>query len=136
MSYRGDDSDVLPLSKQLDIAFREIKDELSHLSSGIVFIQIRNNVIGKFGIKHYPVESKAGVLQEEEGGMSEANQQIFRRMAVDSLRHKKSWTHGEIQFEFALKHNVLHASVQFESNYNMANLFMKKDTRMSYRETV
>jgi len=36
----------LPLSKQVEIVFREIQDELFQLSSGIIFMQIRNNVIG------------------------------------------------------------------------------------------
>jgi hypothetical protein len=42
----------LPLAKQVEIVFREIQNELQQLSSGIIFMQIRNNVIGKFGASH------------------------------------------------------------------------------------
>jgi hypothetical protein len=38
------------LARQIDIVFREIKEELALLTSGTVFVQIRNNVIGKFGV--------------------------------------------------------------------------------------
>ena len=113
----------LPLQRQMEIVFREIKEELAHLSSGIVFIQIRNNVVGKFGVRHDPVESRAGRLEPSDGGgLSEVHWRSFRQMAVDSLHLKKNWTHGEICFEFAMKKGALFASVQFESNYNMANL--------------
>jgi hypothetical protein len=47
-------------------------------------------------------------------------------MAIESLRLKKNWTHGEISFEFAMRKNLLSTSVQFESNYNMANLMALK----------
>ena len=117
--------EALPLMKQVEMVFRELKDELLNLSSGIVFIQIRNNVIGKFGVKHDPFESREGEPFNRQGGLSEAQLMAFRKMAVESLRHKKNWTHGEIRFEFALKRNVLHTSVQFESNYNMANLLKR-----------
>ncbi|WJH32216.1 O-methyltransferase [Paenibacillus aurantius] len=126
----------LPLSKQVEIVFREIKDELCHLSSGIVFIQVRNNVVGKFGVKHNPMESKSGVLEAAEKGLTELHFHEFRKMAVDSLRYKKNWTHGEIFYEFAVKKESLYASFQFESNYNMASLFMNKEAKRDIRETV
>ncbi|SHE13176.1 Uncharacterised protein [Chlamydia abortus] len=119
----------MPLSKQIELVFREIREEILSLSSGIVFVQIRNNTIGKFGIKHFPIESKSGMLQPVGRGLSESHLKMFKDMAVESLRHKKHWTHGEILFEFALIKGTLHASVQFESNYNMANLVMKRDSR-------
>ncbi|MBC8081415.1 MAG: O-methyltransferase [Gorillibacterium sp.] len=111
----------LPLPRQMDYVFREIKDELRHLPSGTVFVQIRNNVIGKFGIKHNPLESKNGCMQLE-AGLTEDHLQAFSKMAVDSLSYKVNWTHGEIIYEFAVRKSTLCASVQFESNYNLANL--------------
>ncbi|RAV14434.1 O-methyltransferase [Paenibacillus contaminans] len=124
----------LPLSKQIEVVFREVREELCRMTSGIVFVQIRNNIVGKFGIRHFPLESKGGVLQVCEEGLSETHLQSFRKMAAESLRHKHHWTHGEIVFEFALKNNTLHASVQFESNYNMATLFVSKDSRKGIKE--
>jgi hypothetical protein len=39
-------------------------------------------------------------------------------MAVESLRMKRNWTHGEILFDFAVRRNrEWTASVQYESNY-------------------
>lgn len=124
----------LPLSKQVEIVFREIQDELYQLSSGIVFMQIRNNVIGKFGARHNPLESKGGFFQVSSIGLTETHLRSFRQMAIESLRHKTNWTHGEICFEFALKQGTLCASVQFESNYNMANFMLKRDSRKDLHE--
>ncbi|MCS7463531.1 O-methyltransferase [Paenibacillus doosanensis] len=111
----------VPLARQLDIVFREIKDELTQLTSGTVFVQIRNNVIGKFGVRAFPLESKGGQLQMMDSGLSELHVQSFRQTALESLKLKR-WTHGEILFEFAMKKNTLCTSVSFESNYNMASV--------------
>ncbi|MNW16179.1 hypothetical protein D3C71_2149400 [compost metagenome] len=56
-----------------------------------------------------------------ERGLSESQQLSFRQTALESLKLKR-WTHGEIQFEFAMRQDLLCTSVTFESNYNMANL--------------
>ena len=112
----------LSLARQIDIVFKQLREELAQLKSGIVYVQIRNNVIGKFGVRHDPIESKDGKVSRVGAGLSEAQQISLRNMAIESLCLKKNWTHGEIQFEFALKNNRLVTSVQFESNYNMSNL--------------
>mgnify|MGYP001037429983 FL=1 len=113
----------MPLVRQLDLVFRQLNDELAQLSSGLIFVHIRNNVIGKFGIRHDPIQSKGGGLKPRGQGLSEMQRMAFRQLALESLKYKTNWTHGEIQFEFALQNNMLVASVQFESNYNMAALF-------------
>lgn len=109
------------LARQIDIVFREIKEELALLTSGTVFVQIRNNVIGKFGVRAFPLESKGNQLQKMELGLSEEELQTFRHTAMESLKLKR-WTHGEISFEFAMRQNKLCTSVAFESNYNMSSL--------------
>jgi len=40
----------------------------------------------------------------------------LRRMAIQALRRKGNWTHGEICYDFALRNGKLTLSVQFESN--------------------
>jgi hypothetical protein len=114
----------LPLARQVEVVFRMMKEELTHLSSGTVFIQIRNNVIGKFGIRHLPMESKGGEIRKSEAGLTETQIQAFRNIAIESLKYKH-WTHGEILYDFTIKQNTLHASIQFESNYNLASLSLK-----------
>ncbi|MEK8129617.1 O-methyltransferase [Paenibacillus filicis] len=111
----------LPLARQLDLVFRELKEELTSLTSGTVFVQIRNNMVGKFGIRAFPLESKGTEVKKADRGLSESHQLSFRQTALESLKLKK-WSHGEIQFEFAMRQNLLCTSVTFESNYNMANL--------------
>ncbi|UUZ83624.1 hypothetical protein LJK88_07270 [Paenibacillus sp. P26] len=91
------------------------------MTSGTVFVQIRNNAVGKFGIRHFPLESKGTEIQTMDKGLSEKEQHSFRETALESLKLKR-WTHGEIQFEFAMRQNKLCTSVTFESNYNMSNL--------------
>jgi hypothetical protein len=110
--------DQIPLARQIDLVFRKIKEELSHVNSGTVFVHIRNNEIGKFGIKHLPFESKDGVLPATTTkGLTELQYQSFRQMAIESLKRKKSWTHGEILFDFTIRQNLVSASIMFESNY-------------------
>ncbi|WP_010496468.1 hypothetical protein [Paenibacillus elgii] len=111
----------LPLARQLDLVFRELREELAQLTSGTVFVQIRNNMVGKFGIRHFPLESKGTEIKVAQRGLSESHQHSFRQTALESLKLKR-WTHGEIQFEFAMRQDLLCTSVTFESNYNMANL--------------
>lgn len=111
----------LTLSRQIDVVFRKLKEELSHVNSGTVFVHIRNNEIGKFGIKHLPFESSEGVLPAASSmGLTELQFQSFRQMAIESLKRKKSWTHGEILFDFTVRKNIISISIMFESNYNMA----------------
>lgn len=114
--------DQVPLARQLELVFTQLKDELTQLTSGTVFVQIRNNVIGKFGIRHFPLESKGTEWKKVEKGLTETHQSSFRQTALEALK-LKHWTHGEIQFEFAMRQNTLCTSVTFESNYNMASLF-------------
>jgi hypothetical protein len=115
----------LSLARQLEMVFRELKEELASLASGTIFVQIRNNLIGKFGVKHNPVKSKGASLKHAEHGLSEQHQQMLHQMGMLSLQ-KKKWTHGEIQFKFAVKDNSLDANVLHESNYNMNHLITKK----------
>lgn len=115
--------DQMALSRQIDLVFRKLKEELTHVSSGTVFVHIRNDEIGKFGVKHLPFEGKDGVLPETKiKGLSEQQYGSFRQMAIESLKRKKGWTHGEIFFDFTVRHGMLSASISFESNYNMASL--------------
>lgn len=113
------------LTKQLNIVFGKLNEELSGLSSGIVFVQIRNNVIGKFGIRHDPFETSKTKPFQGSGGLSEVQRNDFRRMALQALSHKVGWTHGEIQFEFAVRQGKLRLSIAFESNYNLSSLLPK-----------
>lgn len=112
----------ISLARQVDLVFRELKEELSSLDSGTVFIQIRNNAIGKFGIRHNPFEGREGKVEPTGTGLNEHQWDCFKEMALKSLRYKKYWTHGEIAYDFAIRKDRLCMSVQFESNYNMSNL--------------
>ena len=113
----------MSLARQLDMAFKQLDEELSGMGSGIIFFYIRNNIIGKFGVRHDPVDCKGAEIRESAfGAMSPEMRAAFRKLAVTSLQYKRGWTHGEIQYEFAVKNGALHASILFESNYNMVNL--------------
>ncbi|MEK3733589.1 MULTISPECIES: O-methyltransferase [Paenibacillus] len=127
--------DQLSLARQLDIVFKELEEELAGLNSGTVFVQIRNNVIGKFGIRHNPVQGRNGFLDSQEPGLNEAQQLSFRAMALESLKHKRRWTHGEISYEFMVRQGTIVVDAILESNYNMANLMIRYP-RHTYAETV
>jgi len=111
----------MPLTRQLEMVFRALKDELASLASGTIFVQIRNNLIGKFGVKHFPIGVMESSSPKEKQGLSEQHLHALRRMGLLSLQQKR-WTHGELQLEFVLRNDDLQASVQCESNYNMNHL--------------
>jgi hypothetical protein len=124
-------TEQLSLARQIDLVFKELQEELSGLTSGIVFVQIRNNVIGKFGIRHNPLAGRSGRYAAEQEGLTAGQQSSFRVMALESLKYKKRWTHGEISYEFAVRQGMVVVDATLESNYNMANL-MIRDPRSNH----
>jgi hypothetical protein len=112
----------IPLSKQLELVFRALRHELALLASGTIIVQIRNNLVGKFGVRYDPLVDRNG--RGMQNGLSEQHQEELREIGLRSLQRKR-WTHGEIQLKFALFENGLQASVQMESNYNMSNILGK-----------
>ncbi|MNO17493.1 hypothetical protein D3C76_71910 [compost metagenome] len=122
-------TDQISLVRQVDMVFKELDTELGGMTSGTVFIHIRNNAIGKFGIKHNPIAGRNGQIKEEEHGLSNEQRQSFRAMAIEVLKYKRYWTHGEISYEFALRQNTIIVDAVLESNYNMANLMIQRYPR-------
>ncbi|WP_059049444.1 hypothetical protein [Paenibacillus senegalimassiliensis] len=119
-------TDEISLVRQVDMVFKELGEELAGLSSGTVFLQIRNNTVGKFGIRHNPIAGRDGQLTEEEQGLNETQLNSFRMMAIEALKYKRYWTHGEISYEFALRKGMVVVDAVMESNYNMANLLVQR----------
>ncbi|CAM3848038.1 O-methyltransferase [Cohnella lubricantis] len=119
--------DMVPLARQVDAALQEMAEELKGMFAGTIVFQIRNDAVGKFGIRHLPLEceERESDNSSSAGGLSAEQVEKLRRMAVEALVHKKSWTHGEITYDFLLKQGKVNLSVQFESNYNMANLMFR-----------
>lgn len=118
-------TEQLSLARQIDLVFKELQEELSGLSSGTVFVQIRNNVVGKFGVRHNPLSGRSGTFAAEPQGLTAAQQSAFRMMALESLKYKRRWTHGEISYEFAVRQEMIVVDATLESNYNMANLMIR-----------
>ena len=118
----------MPLSRQLDMVFRELKEELASLASGTIFMQIRNNLIGKFGVKQHSAGAEQSVESNDLLGLTDRHLHALRLMGNASLSRRR-WTHGELLLQFALRHNELSADVILESNYNMANLLDKPTSR-------
>lgn len=108
------------LEKQLEIVFQKLSDELSHATSGIIFLQIRDDNIGKFGIKHEPIDLELNRNFSKNKGLSFMQQELFLKLAIEAL-DLKHWTYGEIQLEFAVRKDRISIAVSFESNYNMSN---------------
>lgn len=110
------------LSRQIDFVFRQLEGELVNATAGTVLIHIRDNTVGKFGLRHHPIESKDGKLEGNGKGLTPTQVQAFRQMAIEALKHRRNWTHGEILYDFAVRstNNSWSASVLYESNYNMA----------------
>ncbi|MOA10689.1 hypothetical protein D3C78_1305900 [compost metagenome] len=115
--------DSASLARQVDFVFRQLEGELTNAIAGTVLIHIRNNAVGKFGLRHHPIESKNGKLESTGQGMTAHQVQAFRQLAIDALKHRRDWTHGEIMYDFSVRPsaNSWSASILYESNYNMAN---------------
>lgn len=122
----------ISLARQMDLVFQELSMELSSLSSGTAFVQIRNDAIGKFGIRHNPIECSQSTEARTEEGLTLTQQKSFRNMAIEALNFKQGWTHGEICFDFMVRQQMLVVSAQFESHYNMANLMIRPKVRQAY----
>ncbi|MGG4403143.1 O-methyltransferase [Paenibacillus amylolyticus] len=127
--------DELSLARQLDLVFKELDHELSGLDSGIVFVQIRNNVIGKFGIRHNPIAGRDGQMDMEEGGLNETQRTSFRAMALETLKFKRNWTHGEISYDFTVRQGMILVDATMESNYNMASLMIRYPRTNTYKDS-
>ncbi|MFB8377470.1 MULTISPECIES: O-methyltransferase [Paenibacillus] len=127
--------DQLSLARQLDLVFKELDHELSGLDSGVVFVQIRNNVIGKFGIRHNPITGRDGQMEVEDGGLNEIQRSSFRAMALETLKFKRNWTHGEIAYDFTVRQGMILVDATMESNYNMANLMIRYPRTNTYMDS-
>ncbi|WP_438349169.1 O-methyltransferase [Paenibacillus sp. FA6] len=125
--------DQLSLARQMDIVFKELEQELAGLTAGTLFMQIRNNVVGKFGIRHNPIAGRNGGFSLSNEGLNAAQQLSFRNMAIESLKYKHHWTHGEISYDFMVRQGIIMIDALLESNYNMANLMIRY-SRHTYRE--
>lgn len=112
----------MPLANQVDFIFRQMKPELIHLSAGTITIQIRNNTVGKFGISHNPIACHDGRIAGDYADQPLTATQVdeFRHMAVESLKYKHNWTHGELSYDFSCRKGKWTASITFASNYNLA----------------
>ncbi|MGE6574315.1 O-methyltransferase [Paenibacillus xylanexedens] len=127
--------DELSLARQLDMVFKELDNELSGLDSGVVFVQIRNNVIGKFGIRHNPITGRDGQMDVEKGGLNETQRTSFRTMALETLKFKRNWTHGEISYDFTVRQGMILVDATMESNYNMASLMIRYPRTNTYKDS-
>jgi hypothetical protein len=112
------------LRNQLQRVFEELDEELAEAKSGVVFIQLRNNTVGKFGIRHDPIQGRDGKSPDVFLGLTKTQRFELRKWALNALSFKRGWTHGEMQFEFALSNGSLRTSILFESNYNMSALMI------------
>lgn len=128
-------TEQLSLARQLDLVFKELDQELSGLDSGVVFVQIRNNVIGKFGIRHNPITGKDGRMEMEGEGLNHAQRASFRAMALETLKFKRNWTHGEISYDFTVRKGMIMIDATMESNYNMANLMIRYPRTNTYLDS-
>nr|WP_285888918.1 O-methyltransferase [Paenibacillus polysaccharolyticus] len=117
------------------MVFKELDQELSGLDSGVVFVQIRNNVIGKFGIRHNPITGRNGQLEMEGDGLNSAQRSSFRAMALETLKFKRNWTHGEISYDFTVRQGLIMIDATMESNYNMANLMIRYPRTNTYLDS-
>ncbi|WP_306220531.1 O-methyltransferase [Cohnella sp. WQ 127256] len=113
----------MSLARQVDVALEKLSGELKGLSAGTIVLQIRDDAVGRFGIRHLPVD--CGTQEQGTSGMSPSQVLNLRRLAIEALKHKSGWTHGEISYDFGLKQGQVYVSVLFESNYNMANVLFR-----------
>lgn len=121
---------TLPLARQMCLVFEQLESELIGLTGGTILVCIRNDVVGKFGVKHDALESCDGKLKPLRQGLSRQHLALFRQTAIEALKHKKNWTHGEVVYDFTVKRGELHVSTWFESNHNMIHILERKEEKI------
>jgi len=115
-------ADQKGLAKQIEFVFHQLENELTGAIAGTVLIHVRNNIVGKFGVKHHPIHIEHNKVNSEQYGLTKEQVRRFKALAIEALKMKRNWTHGEILYDFSVKNNNnWSASVLYESNYNMAN---------------
>jgi len=77
----------LPLSKQVEIVFREIQDELFHYLR-VLFLCKSEIMSSKIRCPTQSVGDKVG-FQVNGNGLTETHLRSFRQMAIESLRHRQ-----------------------------------------------
>lgn len=131
-TLRSSTDNQLTLEQQLEMAFNALQQELSELASGTIIVQIRDNLVGKFGIRTIPLELTKDQVEMTKQGLTQYQQRSLQLQAIEALKHKKNWTHGEIRINFLLQNSDLHASVQIESSYNAPNQIIIKPKNSKY----
>ena len=56
--------DHVSLARQVNLAFEKLGGELTGMSAGTIVLQIRENRIGKFGIRYLPQECGEHMQEE------------------------------------------------------------------------
>jgi hypothetical protein len=119
---------AIGLGEQMNLVMSALVQELRRVVEGTIFVHIRDNNIGKFGIKH-----DTRVMFDEnkmhigaKNGLTEKQISIIRDIVHRVLEQKSGWTHGEIEFHFSLREERFRVYTSVESNYNMSVYFPKK----------
>ena len=68
-------------------------------------------------------------------GLSDAQRTSFRVMALETLKYKRQWTHGEISYDFTVRQGMILVDATMESNYNMANLMIRYPRTNTYLDS-
>lgn len=121
-------SAAIGLREQMNVVMSALFQELRRIGEGTIFVHIRDNNIGKFGIKHDTNvvfdEDKIHIATKK--GLTDHHITIIRDIVSRVLEHKSGWTHGEIEFHFSLREERFRVFTSCESNYNMSVFYPKK----------
>lgn len=105
----------IPLPVQVDMVIQDLTEELCGLSAGTVFLQIRNEMVATYGLRHR-LENR--IAQESDGrfhpaGVSAHHIQLFREMASELVSRKSNWNRGTVSYKFSIRQGSLHVSANF-----------------------
>lgn len=105
----------IPLPVQVDMIIQDLTEELCGLSAGTVFLQIRNEMVATYGVRHR-LENR--ITHEPSGrcnpsGVSAHHVQLFREMAAELVSRKSNWKRGTVSYKFSIRQGSLHVSANF-----------------------
>lgn len=107
---------AIPLPVQVEMIFQDLQDELCGLSAGTVFLQIRNEKVDQYGVRHRMEcrKERQGDGHYPLGSVSPEQAALFKDMAAELVGRKHgSWSMGTISYKFSIKRGVLSVSVHF-----------------------
>lgn len=102
----------IPLAHQVDMVLLDLYEELKGIPGGTIMMEIRNETVGLFGVRHFIIDEKDPRGKRSQPDVCHLD--AFRELAVSAVKRNKEWSRGELTFTFSMVKGKFGASIHFE----------------------